>query len=337
MPNFEHRICEKLNSQSLAEVAHECVQNIIQFAQADPIEVDATLSFLIQNGFYQQAIKIIMWQIDHAQIQNIWKFLGCIFAQLNFEPNQIVKIENWLSQQSVGHEFAYFQEQSQFNSNDQWQKTWQQKLNESQNQLRKQFADEAKTARLQLRFDLEENFLEKLIQYFPNDLKVKKELREFRERKAFEILDRYKKKNPQHQIEIIKNQENDRLNFSHLSPELLQDEINEDLIIAALMIEDYETCVELIQYMKSNEKNDWLKLEVLNLAKMGAQLLQLTLDMEKKYVLDRDTYYSFMYYRACAYHLLDKTHEAKLLLQEIVDHHPDFRQASQLLRDWSLR
>ena len=211
MQEFEQRICEKLKSENLEKVAHDCLQSIIQFNQADLHEVEKTLSFLIQFGFYHEAKKIILWLINKNELDVMWKYLGILLSKTQISSHLI----------------------------------------------------------------------------------------------------------------------------NHLAPELNIDSLNDDLLIAALMLEDYQTAVQIAQYLDANEKNDWLKMEVFLLAEHALELLQLSFEIEAKYALQADALYACLYYRAQAYFLLDDKQKALEIMNEILAHEPHYRRAAQLLREWS--
>lgn len=335
MRQFEQRLCEKLKSDRLEKVADDCMQNIIQFNQADAIEVEKTLSFLIQYGFYHESQQIILWLLEKNQTEFIWKYLGLILAQNQLPQKLIEKIENWASQQPQGFNINYFVDLPNFKKNDQWQQSWKKIITDTQLEQRKQLFEKVQTARNQSLSDQEEIALHQLSLMYPQDRQIKKEFREFRERKAFALLDKYKN---QKKVTINKSPqttESNHLLVQHLSPELNLDMITDDLVVAALMIEDYSTAVDLIQYLEENEKNDWLKMEVLSLAERGAELIELSFMIESKYTLNTENYYSCLYYRALAYELLDEKQKAIGIMKEILAHDPHYRKCAQLLREWS--
>lgn len=337
MQDFEQRICEKLKTENLEKVAFDCLQNIVQFSQAAPEEVEKTISFLIQFGFYHEVRQILLWLIDKNQIEIIWKYLGILISHNQVAPSVLQKLESWTSQQSNGFLINYFVDLPQFSKNQFWQQAWQNKISEQQLNKRKDLFEHVQSARNQSLFDEEEKALEKLAQMFPQDRQVKKENREFRERKAFELLDKYKSKKKYKQPLPMRSEDSGQLRVEHLAPELSIDFINEDLVVAALMLEDYTTAVDLINYLDDCEKNDWLKLEVLLLAERAVELLKLSFTFEKKYSLKAESYYACLYYRAQAYYRLDEFQKAINLMKEITEHNPNYRQSSQLLREWGTK
>ncbi len=335
MQEFEQRICEKLKSEYLEKVAHDCLQSIIQFNQADLHEVEKTLSFLIQFGFYHEAKKIILWLINKNELDVMWKYLGILLSKTQISSHLIEKIEKWTSQQANGFYLNYFTYLPQFKNYQIWQQAWHKKINDDQEKKRKQLLDKVQTARSQSMIDEEEFAILQLSQMFPQDRQVKKELREFRERKAFELLDKIKSKVKQQTFSKKQDNELNHLLINHLAPELNIDSLNDDLLIAALMLEDYQTAVQIAQYLDANEKNDWLKMEVFLLAEHALELLQLSFEIEAKYALQADALYACLYYRAQAYFLLDDKQNALEIMNEILAHEPHYRRAAQLLREWS--
>jgi hypothetical protein len=214
---------------------------------------------------------------------------------------------------------------------------------QSSYQRRKQESiQEIETLKSQGLIEQEEELLEKIQRYYPNDQEVGKLIHDYRERKALGFLNQNNNRKPrwipleiyeavdpddQKALDAITGSMN---RFLKKHPHAV-----EDFVVAQMIWENFDAALQLIENAKNVSLSlIWLKIEAELKSRKYLELLSTLSQIEPKLASDPESTFAILYYRAQAYWGLGNKYQAIELLESIATSRPSYRSTAVLLNEW---
>lgn len=108
-----------------------------------------------------------------------------------------------------------------------------------------------------------------------------------------------------------------------------------DMAIALHLMDMNAEAIEMLSLGMSSSRADWLKLELMLMARQFVSALDHAAEVEIKYAGDPDAAFAVIYARARALHGLGQDSLAVDLLRSLVKIRPNYKSAQSLLMEWS--
>jgi hypothetical protein len=297
-------------------------------------------NFLLKCGENGLLIRFILQQAKDKTYKFPWgHFLEALYqAQIDMDDSLIKIIRKVLKNTDAQYEACRcYHWDSLLVDIDLWrsQKKWE--SGKRGPLLRKQLFEELELLRTQQLYENENLLLLKLKKIFSNDPDVDKEIQITRERKAYEVLNKYDAlqassfKNEQHENEIL---EGNLFWNSILQNQKENPEMTYDLALACWMLEDYSGALELLNSSPSKYEVVWLRMELLLKTRRYLELLDALPEIEMKYSSDPETFFATALLRAQSYWGLGQKHSAIEILESLIATRPHYRSATVLLNQW---
>lgn len=208
--------------------------------------------------------------------------------------------------------------------------------------LKNNLLQEYQFAKAQRLLNKQKELLEKLKNYFPDDIDIQREVSDRNLERAKRIIEK-----KEINIETAKKFALSKLNLlSQEEKSLIEDLKNqltkikiktskdvENLILFMLMIEDKKTVLELVT-QNYESLSPWFSLDALMQAEQYLEVINLCDQLENS-ISEPELHFAIKYNKALALWNLNNKDLALDIMKELVSARPNFRQSSQLLIDWS--
>lgn len=214
------------------------------------------------------------------------------------------------------------------------------KRSEQREKTKQEMMDLIVTFRIQQLYDPERKLLRRLELMYPRDSEVKLLVGEHKKRYAFEILERRLRshrpslENPS----LAFNPEDETwvksIAQAHLELGRKSQNLKDDLIVSALMLDLPEVAYDLISQLGPPGEQNWLTLEVLLAVGRHAELLSALDAIELAKASEPETFFATAYFRAQAYYGLGQKEKAIEIMEGLLTSRPDYRSGHTLLNLW---
>lgn len=221
-----------------------------------------------------------------------------------------------------------------------WQQNRKHKIQKDYLNNKHLLLDQLVTLRTQQLVQQEKSLLQRLQQFYPDDVEVQQEVNDHKQRYALNILQRRTFK-AAHEKEDFLPTEPEIENARQVLMENLKDLAGEepqlalDFAIIAFLLESYEDSLALLSYCEETVPWLWFRLEVLLKCRRFVELLAELADVEVQLAHEPETFFATAYLRAQALWGLGQKHTAIEILEALLAARPHYRSAGSLLRTWS--
>jgi hypothetical protein len=334
--------------KDLELVAESLIQNFQeQFIQDRPLPsvketVREICRFLLNGGLNQVLVRFCLRHLTNEKFPFPWAyFLEAIErsgAELDHEVIQY--IAKGLESTRAEKEIAFLAGAFRFVDDPSGLKSQLRKSRlEDYAKLRSRLKDEALTLRSQQIFDQEKALLIKMEKMFPGDVEISNDLRNHRELRAMDVLSRRSPlgrgaRTTETPSTAEAQQLTSQLRASFQESLATEPGLTFDFAVAAFMIEDYETCLELLSELDLTLEQKWFQLEVKLKCRRFLEVLSELTKIEVNESNDPETFFATAYLRAQAYWGLEQKHTAIEVLESILSVRPQYRSGATLLDIW---
>lgn len=206
-------------------------------------------------------------------------------------------------------------------------------------QLRSRLRDEVLTLRAQQMFDQEKALLIKMEKIFPGDREISNDLKNHRELRAMDVLSRHSPigrslRVPESSPGAESQQLSAQLRSSFQESLATEPTLAFDFAVASYMIDDFETCLELLSKLDLSLEQKWFQLEVKLKCRRFLDVLSDLTKIEVEQSADPETFFATAYLRAQAFWGLEQKHTAIEILENILAVRPHYRSGATLLDIW---
>ncbi|MFS4457621.1 hypothetical protein [Bdellovibrio sp. HCB2-146] len=309
-----------------------------------PDNITALARFLNRTGLYRKLVDFVLRHLDNESFPTPWPFFLDAVSQTT-EPldNKIIKsLIEGIQEQNAEEEAS---RTTAFDTKEPLLKEWRRdrkyKIQKGYKENRKRLFEQLVTLRTQQLYEQEKSLLQKLIRLYPGDHEIQREQHEHEQRYALEVLSRRSPK-----VKALSDED-----FTSTDPEIEQAvlALNESLLehaaadpsmafdfaIVAYMLDQYETCLEILGHCEESPALLWLRLEVLLKARHFVAVLHELTHVEMEFAHEPETFFATAYIRAQAYWGLGQKHSAVEVMEGLLQSRPHYRAASALLSMWS--
>ncbi len=303
--------------------------------------LNAFYNFLLMAGQNDLLVRFALKQAKNKAYQFPWGHFLEALSQAHFElEDQVLElVRQALNSTPAQYEASRCKKwDSLFANIDLWrsQKKWEQ--GKKGPLLRKQLFEELEVARLQQLYEAEDSVLQKLKKMFLNDADVEKEIQTTRERKAYDVLNKYDSiQNPQFaetSAPALDQEENLFIN-SIKEAQTLNPEMTYDLALACWMLEDFSGALEILnQAGHDKSRTIWFEIEILVKTRRYLDVLEMLPQVELSFSNDPETFFATALLRAQAFWGLGQKNTAIEILESLISTRPHYRSASVLLNQW---
>jgi hypothetical protein len=319
-------------------------------------EFEALATFFLKAGFAATLTDFILRKLDQPQSIPWGHFVEALFqssAAIEPEIKQAL-IEGAESQRQLSH-LARSRHLDHYEEEVPRQRLLRrQNFKEQYEKLSEDYFHQLEVLRSQQLYQDEEKLLQKMRQFFPQDSRLDKAVRELRERRALDFMSKQAPKD-QRELPVFYHEPRDPEIQQMLDEvergmnEILAEE-NEntfslavDFAVAQLMWENEESAIRLLDQVlarlqKSTSSNvvstDWLRAEILLRGRKFVSLLDHLTWLESTYGNDPETVFSVQYLRAQALWGLNQKFTAIESIEGLLQARPDYRTAHALLDAW---
>jgi hypothetical protein len=205
---------------------------------------------------------------------------------------------------------------------------------------KRQLLDQIVTLRTQQLHQQEKAVLTRLQKLYPGDPDVAKEVQEYKQRHALEILQKHAPQNRELRMEEMPTSDPEIEKSMQILNQDLLDKADQDpslaldFCIMALMLESYETALTLLSYCEETPSTWWLRMEILLRCRRYLELLTDLSRLELLLANDPETFFASAYLRAQALWGLGQKHNAIEILEGLMTARPYYRATSALLGTW---
>lgn len=214
--------------------------------------------------------------------------------------------------------------------------------NEEQKHFKKNLIEKYEFLLNQRMNDQASRVLRRLLQLFPEDISLQNLKSTFDEQWARDIL-------ASHNADLVA----DKLERAYIAPSRADQEMLNcfakfaehnciehknlalNMAIGFIFVEEYALALEILSTAESSVSTDWLRVELLVLARRFIEALEVLNHLEVKFSNDPESTFAVSYLRAQCLHALGEGGAAIEIMQSIVRIRPDFRSAHALIRDWT--
>jgi tetratricopeptide (TPR) repeat protein len=309
----------------------------------DPQIVNEFCNFLICAGFYKNLVRFVLNYIHDPNFQLPWPYFIEAIAQSKQHLSDLLVDElmhgitqtDQLNFAAKSHGLDLYVSSLKVVRAD--QKIQKIKLHKKHIE---DLFDQLATLRTQQLVEQERALLKKLEQLDPNNPEIIKEISQFKNRQALEILDKHSRIHHTRTYEWEDQDEEVDALLLHFCNSLkdhaqTQPSLAKDLAVAAAMIEQWPTSLECLRFAIIEDKAlHWLRLEILAKTGRHLELLNAIPAVEAKYALNPETAYATTYLRAIALYGIGQIHQAIEILETLAIAKPNYRSAASLLNIW---
>ncbi|MEK6774509.1 MAG: hypothetical protein AABY64_11245 [Bdellovibrionota bacterium] len=296
-------------------------------------------NFLLRSGQPRLLIDFILKNIKEKKLIIPWgHFIEAVQQLYDEVPPELIQLFKKGIKETDGKYKACqsLQWDALIGDMDSWrsQKNWE--FSKRAPLLKKELLEKLLTLRTQQLFVAENELLRRLGKMFPGDSDVEKELQDIKERYAYEVLNRYSglKKADLSFEESKENSVCEIICQSLIETAKANPEMSVDLAIAALMLEDYESSYQILQYSELTTSAMWLQTELQLKTLRHVELLEDLVQIEMSLSDDPETFFATALLRAQAFWGLGQKHTAIEILEGVLTSRPSYRSASVLLDLW---
>lgn len=211
-----------------------------------------------------------------------------------------------------------------------------------QKQFKQNLLDKFEFLRTQRMVEQAGRVLRRLIQLYPEDAELKNLKGHFDEDWAREVLASH-----------IADRSHDKFDRTLTAPSTADSEMLKsfaafaervcmenrsaapDLALIFLFMEDYSHALDIIAWAAPSPAVDWLKVELLLLARRFIEAMEHLNHLEVKFSQDPESTFAVSYLRAQCLHALGQQASALEILRSIVRVRPHYRSAHALILDWT--
>lgn len=302
--------------------------------------------FFLITGQYQTLVRFSLRHLPNPRFPFPWKYFIEALSQGagHFEKNILDLIKAGVAAENVESEVALANGAYHFIDDPSGLKKKQKRERAKKlADLRTRLHDEVLTLRTQQLFEKEKAQLLRLLKLFPEDPVFTAELKSHRERRALDVLSRYSPLGRGPRTEgSFENREAKAETVATLAnvKESMQTNLASspalafDFAMAAYMMEDFESCAEILEKTELTVEQQWFQLEVKLKCRRFLEVLQEVNKLEIALASDPETFFATAYIRAQAYWGLDQKHIAIEILESILSVRPHYRAGATLLDLW---
>ncbi|MGE4132463.1 MAG: tol-pal system YbgF family protein [Bdellovibrionales bacterium] len=184
--------------------------------------------------------------------------------------------------------------------------------------------------------------LRRMLDLFPEDNSLKKMKADFDEQWARDVLSNHIATLSNEKIERAvqeKSSSDEEMLASFLAAgekiAMEHREFAADLAVGFLFMQDYMRSLEILPWASPTVANEWLRTELLVLARRFVEALDLLNQMEVRYANDPETAFAVSYMRAMCFRELGQKDAALEIMRSIARVRPNYRSAQALIQDWT--
>ncbi len=302
----------------------------------------ALIKFLYHCGFYKTLFDFVIRHLNKEEFNVPWTYFLETLAQSTTtidEPTLeylLRSIKTQKAYESAGKAILFRKKIPELES---WNAKRIQKINVAYVQKKTELLQEVHLLRSQQLYDAEKNQLVAALSQFPGDLDILKELKEFNQRHALDLLQ--KKGRQISDLQSLKNSEKkeevkppEGLSESLKTLALKYPEMAQDLAIVSISFEQYQLAEDLIKMAPDSPSKTWLELEIFLHQKRFLDLLSSIHQLKKKFGADPEAPFAFNYLEAQALWGLGQKEKAQELLEKLLQARPNYRFGETLLYLW---
>jgi hypothetical protein len=205
--------------------------------------------------------------------------------------------------------------------------------------LKEELLMQLQTFRVQHMSEQEKKLLQKMMRIFPDDLAIRRQSSDFRDRSALDIISR---RSPLRRASILEKEPVDpkmekakeAWGQTFLDQAAKQPEFAYEYAVATFMMGLFEASLKIIAYAEESVPRTWLHLELLLKNHRYVDLLQELAQVEVKLAHDSETFFATAYYRAQAFWGLGQKHLAVEVMEGLLAARPHYRMGTTLLNQW---
>ncbi len=334
------------DSTPAEQIAEHLISNLESSAAfLTPENVRATVQFLFHSGQYLSLIEFVLRHIDDKTFQIPWPhFLEALQKGAKKVEQKAIDslwtgIEKTQGEQEASRatSFASYIPQLQTEQSER-----RQKVQKTYREKRDQLLEQLVILRTQELVEEEKELLTLMQALYPGDAKIQTEVTAHRQRYALEILSRRKPGARSVGLDFLHQRDTELEKAAVVLHDVLleaaekEPSLAKDLAIAAYVIESYDTALEIMNLIPTEDASfAWLRLEILLAGRRFVELLAELSEVELALAHDPETFFATSYLRAQAYWGLGQKHTALEVIEGLLASRPHYRSASTLQALWS--
>lgn len=345
--NYELSIRDYLNNKSdLKTVTYDLIKKW-EKGLLNINEINSVVAFLYNSGFYRELIYCLTTNLLKNNYIP-WHYFGEVLQHVEIKNKKHVFniILEQSKQQKVYSDVILSKTFDEFDANAAKIRAY---LRENKQKLyfqsKEDILSEIEILTSQRLYEEAKKKAELLNKKFPNDPQIINILNDIYEKYARNLINRRKISNEiyytmqeyvKEEPEVLKC----RIQITRYIFELIKNNKQDSLLIYNLAImefffEDFDNALIILENINENTTTkDWLKIELLLLARRYIDALEFLSILEEKYGHDPETSFSVNYIRAQAFWGLQQVDDAVNLLKNILNVKPNYRAAHSLLLQW---
>ncbi|MBO9667778.1 MAG: hypothetical protein J7501_13320 [Bdellovibrio sp.] len=300
--------------------------------------------FLNQTGRHLQLVEFILKHIENESFHVPWPyFLEALgHASLDLDEKTVRALIEGIEESNDESEAArsagldlYIPQLKEWRSNRKY------RIHKDFLSNKKNLLDQLITLRTQQLYEKEKALLKRLQKLYPGDSDVAKEVSDHRQRYALDILAKRSPKARKIQTDDLNAKDPEVEKALEALLKSLLEHASEDsemafeFAIVAIMLDGYETALEILQFCEPSESLLWLRLEVLLQCRRFIEVLNELAQVEVLLAHQPETFFATAYLRAQALWGLGQKHTAIEVIEGLLAARPHYRAASALLNIWS--
>lgn len=328
----------------LVQICDQLIQNLENSTDHFTLDnINSLARFFISA---HQPIKLIQFILRHIDNENFplpWPYfleaLGSLSEELDEKTLKALMegVEEDNAETEAARSFAL---DKSIPSLGEWRSNRKYKIHKDYLNNKRLLLDQLVTLRTQQLYEQEKSLLTRLQKLYPDDVEVRKEVSEHKQRYALEILQRRSPKTKTIKTEDLTPKEPEvekarRALMNSLREHAEQTpEMSFDFAIIAFILECYEEALDLLTFCEETVPLLWLRLEILLKCRRFVELLNELARIELQLAHEPETFFASAYLRAQAMWGLGQKHTAIEVLEGLLTSRPHYRAASALLSIW---
>lgn len=342
----------ELEIQNLLKEDHDLydvADRLIQYLDAHPDNqtrdnISALSRFLLRANLNTVLISYVLSHIDNENYMIPWPYfleaIGNIGAPVDEATAQAL-IEGIVEQDAEEEASLAQSLNKQLPELSDWRSRRKYKIHQDYLDNKNLLLEQLITLRTQQVYAQEKNLLLRLQKLYPGDPEILREAQEYKHRHALEVLQKHSPKGKKFNEEDYSPREPEVETALKALTLSLQEHAEQnpamafDFAIVAVMLENYEAALVLLDYCAESEALAWLRLEVLLHNKRHIELLTEVSRVEFMLAHDPETFFATAYYRAQALWGIGQKHAALEVLEVLLANRPHYRAAGALYSIWS--
>ena len=335
----------EIQNQLIAHTPFEVMEHLLSYAKEaevlSPDEIQAIFTFFIKIGAYQSVLQLCLENFAIEKFATPWHLFieALTLSALPVDQKTISSAIKGILETNSEMEACRSQMWDRYRQEfSRWRELRKVQFAEKHADTKFKLLDQLTYFRSQRLYDQEKKLLQRLFKMFPTDETVSKFYREHKERYADEILQKHIKPKVKKLNIDETDPELDKMSASFGEELIRKSESDTDmayeLAVSALMHEQYEAGLKIIEKAPPGKARYWLKLELLLGAKHHLELLHSLPEIELCYAEDSETFFATAYYRAQAIWGLGQNHLAIEVLESLLESRPSYRSGLSLLSRW---